>query len=473
MIFLAPNIIGQAIPPTTIPVGPPITTLPSSTTTTSTTTTTYLPPNYLEYGSVIEGDNVNYYYSRNEFRNRFFLNNKGETEEQFRKEWNDYKNYMDNLGISDDVRYKLNSKGEPVLVDQFGITRTVEDYKDKKKQAQTKVDEKIANNKDKWMEYCGEECKSLTGEELKAKLRTKYDERKQKKEAVLREIVGLLFPSTGAKQIGSWIQEKLFGTADFTEDWKNDPKKDWYFNVFNPADAATSAFCNGKNKKSVYFEQTGPNMYAGGEWPSLSMNSMLYIYGTKKEYADQNGIALHDWPSGDKWFPAPDGTALGYLYTFSWNFNHPYTQDQIDNLEENERKEKGLGEETGNIYYRIITVLSDNDKKRGKVWNVSPATTSHQSTSFYSKDDIVGIYILFINGYKHNGYERFPVDGSCDAGNNIGCVKIIPATVVGTAVNPSNTPGGTTGVTGGPVPLGGGPGVPGGDEECGDYGCLF
>lgn len=280
-------------------------------------------------------------------------------------------------------------------------------------------------------------------------------------------IAEMLFPSVGARKAGRWIQEQIFGSSDFTKNLEERGNDGW-FSIFDPADALVSSIC--KSRSSDFFEETSSNRFSGGQWPSLSLNSMLYIYGTKKEYQDEN------------WFPDNEGNPLGYLYTFSWNFNHPYSQSQVDELSSSERRDKGLGDETGNIYYRIITVLEDDDEKRGKIWDVAPSGTSHNSLSFYSTDNIKKIYIYFINNYEHRGEKRFPNPSEISCGSNsdmgdhsMGCIKTMDTSVLGRVPSSNNPSSGSGSAGGSPVPVGvGTSGVGGSDsDDCGDYDCLF
>ena len=463
---------------------------PSSPTTTA--TTPYEPPNWANTGVTDENGN-SVMYTRDEFRDRFLFYEYGidigdsstatpEQLEAFRKEFNKYKD-----SFNGQYRY-YETDTEGYIVDtKTGRRYTTTEWNIKLEKEKEKQAEKLFKLRDneEMPDACKEDSESTACQDAIDNckkhrsnpgckgvdaLLTKQKERTE----LLNDIMAAIFmPTIGAKKVGAWIQERVFGKADLTENWEKYDQENpqWWYAAFDPVNWVSGAFC--KDTRSGFFEQTGPNTYSGGsEWPLTSGTSLLFIYGKRLEYRNKNNRPMMDWSNEEAWFPNPDGTPRGYLYTISFNFQNPYSQSEVDEMSEEERKEKGLGDQTGNVHFRLITVMEDGSKKRGIEREAKPGIPYTFSVSFYSKEKIKSIYIKFLNHYIHMGDEEyFPIDRECHKDTNMGCIEVKnldgPA---GEVVNPNNIPSqGIDPMTGTPVPIGGGSGEGGSGDGDGDW----
>lgn len=253
-------------------------------------------------------------------------------------------------------------------------------------------------------------------------------------------IMSLISPSMGQQKVAGWLK-KWANSADITfglsPEYEKGKGKFW-IDFSGLGNAASDAIC--QSKASSYFVPTGPTQYNGiNGWPSPQGQDLMFIYGKKLEYSGDI-----TWPEGKfKWFPKADGTPLGYLYTFSWSFKHPYTKDEFDKMDSKKIEKLGLEKNTGSIAYRIIMKGPDGPppgaryktSTKGKVWFVKPGALESHTISFYSKNEISGVYIQFQNGYRRNGEMYFPKDRDCK--NNIGCVIKVDSDVSGTVIDPT------------------------------------
>ncbi|MBW2980822.1 thrombospondin type 3 repeat-containing protein [Candidatus Woesearchaeota archaeon] len=185
---------------------------------------------------------------------------------------------------------------------------------------------------------------------------------------------------------------------------------------------------------SDYFVQDYPGHYQGGDFPSIT--NIIYATGERTHYPVQQFTECtgnSDYYDGE-WFPKITATgataptaadALGYLYKFSWYVGHPFSEDQIDEMQGWEIDDEGL-DHNGNLSYKIylftyqcddpdaldvdVPTLSDGAKayilpSEATSFKVNPGAYHSYTHSFYDKAYIYKICIRFDNdyGWSHDG----------------------------------------------------------------------
>ncbi|MGM5485035.1 MAG: hypothetical protein ACQEP1_04150 [Nanobdellota archaeon] len=224
-----------------------------------------------------------------------------------------------------------------------------------------------------------------------------------------------IFPSASEKAIGDFI-DKATGINAAFNNWVGGSEfgrklTEW---VTSPsAKVVEKAFCYEQTEKlrNNYKDYYSSRFTGGpGGWPSPDGSTMMYAYGRRKEYADENGKALMDWDNDHKWFPDADGKPKGYLYKFSWNVHHPYTSGEIESLSNSQLDDKGLLDD-GSLQYNIVLTTQGGEDDwfvSDKIRNVSPGDNDANTVSFYNKKKYTGIYIRFGNGFELDGNARYP-----------------------------------------------------------------
>jgi len=191
-------------------------------------------------------------------------------------------------------------------------------------------------------------------------------------------------------------------------------------------------------------------MNLGGEFPTLDGTGLMFVYGKRSEFAKADGTPLDQWKKG--WYPATNGSALGYMYTFSWSFKHPYTQDQVDKMDGSKKASLGLSKATGKVFYR----LQFSDGSKGVIRNVSVGEVGKGTVTIYSKKDLSAVCLRFLAITGGQGVTFFP-DG-CNPKDVMGTIKVMRSSLVGDVYSPPPVEGNTNydiDANGNIVPIGG------------------
>ncbi|MEM4755879.1 MAG: hypothetical protein QW594_01985 [Candidatus Woesearchaeota archaeon] len=223
------------------------------------------------------------------------------------------------------------------------------------------------------------------------------------------------------------------------------------------------AKCYQDYKGSALINEQGTGFVSGGNFPQVSGRAFAYVYGRRTspiyehEYQIPYNTSYRVDGKKPHWFYLDKDKPLGYLYTISWNFQHPYSAEQIQAMSESERINNGM-DKNGNIYYRLVfTVDGSGDPEltrkqimKGKVRSISPGGIGKETISFYNKIYFTKVYLEFseiddkgkslATPFTYQGSRQFPKTINCEEEQLQGCFREVSAKAFpGLTITPLST----------------------------------
>lgn len=244
-------------------------------------------------------------------------------------------------------------------------------------------------------------------EEIETYYREQAEEsRQQRQDALQRQIRidawrSLLFPSATSQSVGRFFGS-FFG-AESTNRNLRDVSGDLYKLAY--PNEYKRFYCKGKLDESYYFTQ-------GTSSPTGFLHDVKFIYGMFKDYYS---FGLYH-----------NNQRIKNLYTFSWHFNHPFSQEQFDDMGSNQKRNNGLHTTTGEIGLRLGF---NQGQYYSSMIKLKPGETTSNSFSIYLNESInlSTIHFIIIDLNENQNIDFFPSNRRCN--NKIGCIFELNETI--------------------------------------------
>jgi hypothetical protein len=211
---------------------------------------------------------------------------------------------------------------------------------------------------------------------------------------------GLLFPSSTALEVGN-----LFGNVIWGDRYGWGTSENTMLYSLAYPEASRRWYCEIKHLSpddGYFYPSYNPSSSQG-----FPLSRILFINGI---YMNETGLIDNQ------------GRNL-ILYTLSWHFSHPFTEEQFEKLSNNERQDFGLDTTTGEIGISLGVSDKNGNEHITSVNKIKPGGSSIKTISVYLPIQLDSIFFVFEDPYTFEGSSFFPKNKEC--GKNMGCIKNI------------------------------------------------